>query len=313
LLLVFSLSNCAVSLFALTFFHVSHFSLLISVLFQTCHASVNSLILLPYSGFQFSLFLGQVPNKLLDIATFSDLANMTPEDLSSPVAVAETAQSGPRTSQKPQLQRRFECLFTPFGLSNTTQTFQRMMDRTTDGLEGVFAYIWTTHVSVLQIGKDTSAIWRLFSQLWQPMASPSIWKNVCLQHLLLRFLKIATPSGYQAAATFSWHGKLLPPFLPKCAQILKPLTDLLKGGAKTLEWTISAQEAFQNSKCLLAAAVPLQHPAPNAELSLATDTCDTHIGVVMQQKSGDQWRPLGFSPANSQTQNPVTLLLIANY
>jgi hypothetical protein len=45
-------------------------------------------------------------------------------------------------------------------------------------------------------------------------------------------------------------------FLPKCAQVLKPLTDLLKGGAKTLEWTTSAQEAFQNAKCLLA-AVPL--------------------------------------------------------
>ncbi len=37
-------------------------------------------------------------------------------------------------------------------------------------------------------------------------------------------------------------------FLPKCAQILKPLTDLLKGGAKTLEWTVSAQEAFQKGK-----------------------------------------------------------------
>jgi hypothetical protein len=28
-----------------------------------------------------------------------------------------------------------------FGLSNTAQTFQRMMDRTTDGLLGVFAYM----------------------------------------------------------------------------------------------------------------------------------------------------------------------------
>jgi hypothetical protein len=35
--------------------------------------------------------------------------------------------------------------------------------------------------------------------------------------------------------------------LPKCAQVLKPLTDLLKGEAKTLEWTVSAQEAFQNA------------------------------------------------------------------
>jgi hypothetical protein len=83
-------------------------------------------------------------------------------------------------------------------------------------------------------------------------------------------------------------------FLPNCAQILKPLTDLLKGGAKTLEWTVSAQQAFQNAKRLLAAAVPLQHPAPNAELSLAPDASNIHIGGVMQQKSGDHWRPLGF-------------------
>jgi hypothetical protein len=80
-------------------------------------------------------------------------------------------------------------------------------------------------------------------------------------------------------------------FLPNCAQVLKPLTDLLRGEA---EWTVSAQEAFQNAKRLLVAAVPLQHPAPNAELSLATDASDTHIGGVMQQKSGDHWGPLGF-------------------
>ncbi len=83
-------------------------------------------------------------------------------------------------------------------------------------------------------------------------------------------------------------------FLPTCAQLLKPLTDLLRRGAKTLQWTATAQEAFQQAKRLLAAAVPLQHPAPNAELSLAIDASDTHIGGVMQQKSGDHWRPLGF-------------------
>jgi hypothetical protein len=40
----------------------------------------------------------------------------------------------------------FEYLFTPFGLSNAAQTFQRMMDRTTDGLEVVFAYMDDSHV-----------------------------------------------------------------------------------------------------------------------------------------------------------------------
>jgi hypothetical protein len=61
-----------------------------------------------------------------------------------------------------------------------------------------------------------------------------------------------------------------------------------------LQWTATAQEAIQQSKRLQAAAAPLQHPAPNAELSLATDASDTHIGGVMQQKSGDHWRHLGF-------------------
>jgi hypothetical protein len=40
----------------------------------------------------------------------------------------------------------FEYLYTPFGLSNAAQTFQRMMDRTTDGLEGVFAYMDNSRV-----------------------------------------------------------------------------------------------------------------------------------------------------------------------
>jgi ferric iron reductase protein FhuF len=56
----------------------------------------------------------------------------------------------------------------------------------------------------------------------------------------------------------------------------------------------TAQEAFQQAKRLLAAAVQLQHPAPNAELSLATDASDTHIRGVMQQKSGHHWRHLSF-------------------
>jgi hypothetical protein len=51
---------------------------------------------------------------------------------------------------------------------------------------------------------------------------------------------------------------------------------------------------LQGAKRLLVAAVPLQHPAPTAELSLATDASDTHIGGVMQQKSGDHWQSLGF-------------------
>ncbi len=92
---------------------------------------------------------------------------------------------------------------------------------------------------------------------------------------------------------FPRHGEFLPPFSAQLRTGVAPFNWSPEGGgeAKTLEWTTSAQEAFQNAKRLLAAAVPLQHPAPNAELSLATDASDTHIGGVMQQKSCDHWRP----------------------
>jgi hypothetical protein len=85
-------------------------------------------------------------------------------------------------------------------------------------------------------------------------------------------------------------------FLPNCVQVLHPLTDLLKGGPKCWSGPTPAQEAFQNEKCLLATAVPLKHPAPQAELSLVTDASNIHISGIMQQKSGDHWRHWFFLP-----------------
>jgi hypothetical protein len=206
----------------------------------------------------------------------------------------------------------FEYLFTPFGLSNATQTFQRMMDRTTDG-EGVFAYMDDSRVNF----PDRQTHLHHLEAFFKALAANGL-------AIILEKCVFATPSLEILGHTISATGaapmpdhaaeiKNCPPpqdikqlqrflgmvnfyrrFLPKCVQMLKPLTDLLKGGAKTLEWTVSTQEAFQNAKRLLAAAVPLQHPAPNAELSLATDASNTHIGGVMQQRSGDHWRPLRF-------------------
>jgi hypothetical protein len=101
-------------------------------------------------------------------------------------------------------------------------------------------------------------------------------------------------------------------FLPNCAQVLHPLTDLLKGGPRTLQWTATAQESFQKVKRLLAAAVPLQHPSPTAELFLATDSSDTHIGGVMQQKSGNHWQPRGFfSRKLTDTKSRYSTLIVS--
>jgi hypothetical protein len=150
-----------------------------------------------------------------------------------------------------------------------------MMDRTTDGLEGVFAYMEDSCVG----SPDRQTHLHHLEAFIKALAANGLAIN-------LEKCVFATPSleilGHAISATggapptdHAAKIKNCPPpqvikqlqhfldmvnfycrFLPKCAQISKPLTDLLKGGAKTLEWAVSAQEAFQNAKRLLAAACP---------------------------------------------------------
>jgi hypothetical protein len=209
----------------------------------------------------------------------------------------------------------FEYLSMPFGLSNAAQTFQPMMDCTIDSLEGVIAYMDDSRVG--SPNRQTHLLH--FEDFFNALATNGIVINLekCI---------FAVPSLEISATRFWKQGGDQPPqpitppksdlahppppqdikqlqsflgmvnfyrhFLPNCAQVLRPLTDLLKGGPKTSEWTAQAQEAFQNAKHLLVRRY--QHPARQAELSLATNASNSHINGIMQQKSGDHWRPLGF-------------------
>ncbi len=200
----------------------------------------------------------------------------------------------------------FEYLFMPFGLSNAAQTSERMMDRTTDGLEGVFAYMddscvgsldRQTHLCHLEAFLTALATNGLAINLEKCVfAAPSL---EILGHTILaagaaptadhaaKIELCSPPQDIKQLQCFLSMVNFYHRFLPKCAQVLCPLTDLLKGGAKRWQWTASAQQDFQNAKRLLAAVVPFQHPAPTAELSLATEASDTYIGHATKT-----WRSL---------------------
>jgi hypothetical protein len=81
----------------------------------------------------------------------------------------------------------FEYLFSPFGLSNAAQTFQRMTDRTTDGLEGVFAYMNDSRVSSSERQTHLCHLEAFFTALAANGLAINL-KNVFLQHLPLKFL-----------------------------------------------------------------------------------------------------------------------------
>jgi hypothetical protein len=56
------------------------------------------------------------------------------------------------------------------------------------------------------------------------------------------------------------------------------------------------QHSFQLIKETLAAVTTLSHLDPDAEISLAVDASNTHIGAVLQQwqSGGGGWRQLSF-------------------
>jgi putative transposase len=146
-----------------------------------------------------------------------------------------------------------EYLFTPFGLSNTTQTFQRMMDRTTDGLEGVFAYMDDSREGSPYRQTHLHHLEAFFKALAANGLAINLEKCVFATPSLEILGHTISATGAAPTADHATKIKNCPPpqdikqlqhflgmvnfyrrFLPKCSQILKPLTDLLKGGPKTL-------------------------------------------------------------------------------
>nr|VZH96084.1 unnamed protein product [Spirometra erinaceieuropaei] len=83
-------------------------------------------------------------------------------------------------------------------------------------------------------------------------------------------------------------------FLPNCADLMMPLTNLLSGPKGPLVLRGHALTAFERTKTSLADATLLTHPASEAPLSQMVDASTVAIGAVLQQHINDSTRPLAF-------------------
>jgi len=207
----------------------------------------------------------------------------------------------------------FEYLFMPFGLLNAAQSFQRLMDRLFGHLPFLFTYL-DDHLIASRTLEEHLDHLRQFFQILQDnglVINPAkcVFAASSLKflgHMVSEAGVIPLPRHVEAVRDFP------PPtdvkglqrflglvnfyrrFLPAIAKTLRPLTDLLKGSPKLLAWSDEAATAFEAAKAALVAAVPLSHPSPLAKLSLSVDASDSHVGAVLQQRSGQSWEPLAF-------------------
>nr|VZI00068.1 unnamed protein product [Spirometra erinaceieuropaei] len=83
-------------------------------------------------------------------------------------------------------------------------------------------------------------------------------------------------------------------FIPNCADLMLPLTNMLSGPKGPLELTGEALTAFERIQNSLADATLLTHPAPEAQLSLMVDASTVAVGAVLQQHLAGSTQPLAF-------------------
>lgn len=205
-----------------------------------------------------------------------------------------------------------------FGLRNAAQTFQRLMDSILRDLPFVFPYIDDILVASTTQEEHEVHLREVFGRLEQHGLTINHGKCVFgqpevdflgyrvtatgiapLPHKVQAIMQLPKPETVvelqRLLGMFNYYRQCI----PHAADILRPLVNLIpctnkKKDRTMLTWTSEADAAFIRSKTALQAAITLDHPRPNAELSLDCDASDAGIGAVLQQREGDKWTPLGF-------------------
>ena len=210
----------------------------------------------------------------------------------------------------------FEFLRMPFGLKNSAQAFQRLMDNVLRGLSFVFVYLDDILIASSSLAEHLRHVRILLERL--AAAGLAINREKCrfgveavdfLGHRVTSsgiaplpkkvdaIVAMTLPATKVELQRFLGCINFFHRFIPHLASILAPL-HALTSSAKTanakLEWSPALEDAFAAAKSALVACVHLSHPSPDPStaLSLTTDASDVAVGAVLAQ--GDPHQPLGF-------------------
>lgn len=210
----------------------------------------------------------------------------------------------------------FEFPLMSFGLRNAAQTFQRFMDEVLQGLDFCFCYIDDILIA------SSSAEEHLFhiDLVLQRLDKYGVILNSSKCHFGLKeikflghtvskdgispplskieaIFKIPKPTTAKSLRGFLGIVNFYRKFIPKAAEILAPLNDMLTGNLKgkaPITWTSVAEKAFDSAKNLFAKIAVLAHPQANAKLAIFCDASNFAIGGALHQFVGNSWQPLGF-------------------
>jgi len=187
----------------------------------------------------------------------------------------------------------YEFPYMSFGLRNAAQTFQRFIDEVLGGLDFCYAYLDDILVASSSAEEHHKHLKLLFERLQEygVVINPA---KCTFGETEVQFLgykvsgkgtrplpeRVKVIQEYDLPKTAKDLRRYLGiinfyrRFLPRAAETLAPMNDLLQRNLKgktLVTWTPQARQAFESSKKSLAEATLLAHPRLNAELALFTD------------------------------------------
>ncbi|KAG1936440.1 interleukin-1 receptor accessory protein-like 1-A [Pimephales promelas] len=198
----------------------------------------------------------------------------------------------------------FEFLRMPFGLKNAAQYFQRLMDSVLRDLPFLFVYLDDILVASTSKSQHLAHLRTLFERLSQHglIVNPAkcqfgLSTIDFLGHRVTKDGAVPLPSKVEAVTQFPrpLTVKSLQEFLgmvnfyhrfiPRAAQLMRPLHKALKGKPKQdVDWTDSRDEAFAATKAALANATMLAHPSPTAPIAITSDASDYAVPLTSRAK-----------------------------
>ena len=209
----------------------------------------------------------------------------------------------------------FEYLRMPFGLKNAGQTFQRMMDEILSDLDFLFVYMDDVLVASRTMEEHTEHFRELFRRLADHdlVVSPAKCqfgqaKIEFLGHTVTKdgvepltekvdaIVKFPKPSKPDELRRFLGMINFYNRFIPKAAEIMKPLYEATAKTKTQLQWSDEMVKAFGEAKTVLAETTMLCHPRPGAEIAMSADASGEAVGAVLQQRAreGGAWEPLAY-------------------
>lgn len=218
----------------------------------------------------------------------------------------------------------YEFLKTPFGLRNSGSTHARFMDAIFRDLQD-FVYIYVDDILIFSKSEEEHLkhLKTVFERLIKYNIKLSSNKCVLgVQELNFLGHRVTTsgihpthekidviknfpkPNTLKELSSFLGLLNFYRPFIPKCAEIIKPLCKLTgkikKNSQVPVPWSEEADDAFARAKKALAEATELHHPDLNAPLSIVVDTSGKATGAILQQfcEEKGNWKPLAYYSCN---------------